>query len=311
MLLGALASSIPDIDFVAAFWSDAATNLLAHRGFTHSILFGVIAIFGFALVSEHFHKQHKVGWKTWLLLFTAAIGSHLFIDVMNSYGMGLFEPFSHARISFNTVYVADPFFSLWPAIAFVALLLLRPRDARRTFWVRFALVLSGSYLFYCLLNKWEINRDTKKILAAQHVSYTKYFTTPTPLNNWLWFVAAGNEEGFYTGYRSVFDSKDSMDLTFSPRNDSLLAPFQKHEELQKLLRFSNGFYTAARWGDTTVFNVLRFGQVVGWHNPKERFVFHYYLGYPYEENKLVVQRGRFAGWNAETFNSLLRRIRGN
>lgn len=311
MLIGAAASSIPDIDFLAAFWSDPASNLLAHRGFTHSLLFGVIAIFLFSLMAEHFHKQHKVGWRTWLLLFSAAIGSHIFIDLMNAYGMGLFEPFSHVRIAFNTVYVADPFFSIWPAIAFVALLLLRSHDSRRSFWVRFALVLSGSYLFYCLLNKWEINRDTQKILAADQVHYTKFFTTPTPLNNWLWFVAAGDEKGFYTGYLSVFDSRDSLELHFSPRNDSLLIPFRKYEELQKLLRFSHGFYTVEKWGDTTVFNVLRFGQMVGWHNPNERFVFHYYLGHPENDNKLVVQRGRFTGWNRQSFLALLRRIRGN
>ena len=35
MLWGALAQSIPDIDFIASFWMDTSSNLLAHRGFTH------------------------------------------------------------------------------------------------------------------------------------------------------------------------------------------------------------------------------------------------------------------------------------
>ncbi|HLP38350.1 metal-dependent hydrolase, partial [Lacibacter sp.] len=41
MLWGALAQSIPDIDFVASFWMGTADDLLAHRGFTHSLLFAV------------------------------------------------------------------------------------------------------------------------------------------------------------------------------------------------------------------------------------------------------------------------------
>ena len=47
MFLGALAQSIPDLDFIAAFWKDTASNLLAHRGFTHSILFAIMATFFF------------------------------------------------------------------------------------------------------------------------------------------------------------------------------------------------------------------------------------------------------------------------
>ena len=43
MLWGALAQSIPDIDFLASFWMDTASNLLAHRGFTHSFLFCLIS----------------------------------------------------------------------------------------------------------------------------------------------------------------------------------------------------------------------------------------------------------------------------
>ncbi len=36
MLYGAIAASLPDIDFIAAFWMNTTDDLLAHRGFTHS-----------------------------------------------------------------------------------------------------------------------------------------------------------------------------------------------------------------------------------------------------------------------------------
>ena len=49
MLWGALAQSIPDIDFLAALWMDTPRSLLAHRGFTHSILFGVLISVFFAI----------------------------------------------------------------------------------------------------------------------------------------------------------------------------------------------------------------------------------------------------------------------
>jgi inner membrane protein len=83
-----------------------------------------------------------------------------------------------------------------------------------------------------------------------------------------------------------------------------------HEEVQDLKRFSQGYYTAERWGDTLVFNDLRFGQVVGWEDNRNRFVFHYFLSHP-EENKLVVQRGRFALWSTRTPLIMYDRIVGN
>ena len=51
-------------------------------------------------------------------------------------------------------------------------------------------------------------------------------------------------------------------------------------------------------------------QVIGWTNPKEKFVFHYYLQHP-GDNKLVVQRGRFAKWDWGVVKALAKRIRGN
>ena len=96
-----------------------------------------------------------------------------------------------------------------------------------------------------------------------------------------------------------------------PQQTPFLNEVKDHEELQHLLRFSQGYYTVEKWGDTLVFNDLRFGQIVGWHNPKEKFVFHYFLQHPVAGNELVVQRGRFAKWNWMTTKSLLQRIAGN
>lgn len=310
MFLGALAQSIPDIDFVTAFWNDTASNLLAHRGFTHSILFAIMATFLFGLLAEHYHRQHKISYKVWLLFFGLQISSHLFLDLFNSYGVGLLEPFSHARFSFNTLFVADPFFSIWLAIAFTALLILKRGDSRRKFWWKFGITACSLYLFYCCLNKLETNHAVKKVLANQHIKYINYFTTPTPLNNLLWYIVARCDSGYYIGYRSVLAKKENINFHYFPTNNSLLKPVKDHEEVQHLLRFSQGYYTVEKWNDTLVFNDLRFGQIIGWHDPKENFVFHFFLQHPENSNRLVVQRGRFAKWNWKTTQSLFNKILG-
>ncbi len=310
MLWGALAQSVPDIDFVAAFWMSPAENLLAHRGFTHSIIFILIVTPFLSLLAERRHRPHNISIRRWMLFFALQIFIHIFIDAFNNYGVGWFEPFSHYRISFNTIYVADPFFSVWPGIAFVALLFLKRRNNKRKFWWQFAIIISTLYLCYCITNKIKIDSDVKQIAVHQKIHYTKYFTTPTALNNWLWYVVMANDTGFYVGFRSLFDTKKEIDFKFFPRNDSLLAPVHNHEDLQKLIRFSKGFYTAEKWNDTLVFNDLRFGQIIGWLDPEEKFVFHYFLQHS-ADNRLVVQRGRFAKWNWEIMKSLFKRIEGN
>ena len=85
---------------------------------------------------------------------------------------------------------------------------------------------------------------------------------------------------------------------------------QEHEDLQKLLRFSKGYYNVENRNDTLVFNDLRFGQMIGWKDPGAPFVFYYYLQYP-KDNKFLVQRGRFARWDWAAVHALLQRIKGH
>ena len=82
------------------------------------------------------------------------------------------------------------------------------------------------------------------------------------------------------------------------------------KDVLKLKQFSQQFYTVEKWNDTLVFNDLRFGQIVGWQNPEERFAFHYYIQYP-DANKLVVQRGRFAKWDWNVVKTFWKRIKGD
>jgi len=310
MVWGALAQSIPDIDFIAGFWLNTSDNLLAHRGFTHSILFALLIIPVFALFADKIHRPHNIAFRTWILFFGTEVFAHLFLDGFNNYGVGWFEPFSHVRFSFNIMYVADPFFSIWSGIAFLFLVFLNRFSIQRRFWWKFGVFIPIIYLGYCTSNKLKIDSEVKEILAKQAIPHDRYFTTPAPLQNWLWFVVAGSDTGYYVGFRSLFDKSKEIKFKYFPRNDNLLKTFQNHDEVQILIRFSKGFYTIENYKDTLVFNDLRFGQTNGWLNPNEKFAFHYYLHQP-NDNKLVVQRGRFEGWNWEITKKYLVRIQGN
>lgn len=310
MLWGALAQSIPDIDFIASFWMNTSSNLLAHRGFTHSFLFCIIITPLFALLAEYWHRPHNISLKLWMLFFGGVIFVHIFLDAFNNYGVGWLEPFSHKRFSFNTIYVVDPLFSIWSGLACMAFIYFRKNTVyRKKIW-KLELGFTAIYLLICIAIKIKIDADVKLSLKQQNINHTQYFTTPAPFQNILWYVVAGNENGFYVGYKSIFDTKKTIDFTYFPRNENLLQKIKNKKELHQLKRFSQGFYTIEKYNDTLVFNDLRFGQMKGWENPKGKFVFHYFLQESYD-NTLVVQRGRFVGWNEKTFFSLFDRMRGN
>ena len=309
LLIGAVANSLPDIDFVASFWLDTAHDVWAHRGITHSFLFILIMTPLLSWLAARLLPRSSMTRKDWWLFFGLQLFAHVFIDAFNAYGTGWFEPFDHHRFAFHVLFVADPFFSIWLAIAFVVLLLLRTQHPARKKWAAGGLLLSSVYLCYCIGNKISTDTHAKADLQQQQLKYTRYISTPTPLNNWLWYIVAEDSAGFYTGYRSVFDH-EPVRFRFQSRHTALLKPFLQHSDLRYLVRFSQGFYTVEQWGDTTVFNDLRFGEIRGWADPKARFVFHYFLEYP-AYNKVVVQRGRFEGWDRHTISMFIRRIKGN
>lgn len=307
MVWGALAQSVPDVDFIAATWLDPSANLLAHRGFTHSILFAILISISLALAAEKWHRPHNIGLRRWFVFFITEVLIHLFIDGMNSYGVGWFEPFSHTRISTNMIFVVDPFFSIWPGLAIVICLIVSARPRR--YWAWIGIIPAFIYLAYCGVNKLNIQRQVIAICQAHHLPANKILTTPTPMNSWLWYIVIGTDSGYYTGYCSVFDKGQDQPLAYFPKNDYLLDNMKERAEVQHLLQFSQGYYTVGKRGDTTTFNILRFGQIAGWYNPKAEFAFHYYLTGAHD-NLLVLQRGRFEGWNKATIQSMLNRIKG-
>lgn len=309
LIAGAIAQTIPDFDFISAFWLTPAEQLLAHRGITHSFLFIAVGSPVFAVVLRRlFFRQARFSLVLFLVLIEMI--THIFLDAFNNYGVGWFEPFASYRLSFNAVYVVDVLMLSVPFVSCLVLLMLAVDNKNRRKWATSGIAWTFLYLGICIYNKSMIDSQANKVLAESKIAQYSLLTTPAPLQNMLWMVVAGDGKGYYVGYRSVFDDDIHPALTYFPRNEHLLDSLSDHDEVDLLKRFSQNYYTVEKWGDTLVFNDLRFGQIIGWHDPKERFVFHYFLHHK-ADNRLVVQRGRFAKWDRRAIASFIRRIEGN
>lgn len=311
MIIGAAAQSLPDIDFVLGFFNSPVDDLLAHRGITHSFLFGILMTIGLAYVMKRLIKSDDdFTVRHWMIFLGIEILMHLTLDCLNSYGTGLFEPFTNHRISFNVIFVADPFFTIWTLVAMIMLISMKRSNPRRLKLAMVTLIISATYMGICLINKVVINSRAEKAFAQNGFTPKNYFTSPTPLNTMLWYVVAETDSGFYIGYSSIFDRNKNILFEYYPQNNHLLKGVSNQDEVTKLKRFSQGYYTIEKVEETVVLNDLRFGQIAGWDTPRAKFVFYFFLEKP-DMNLLVVQRGRFTGWNKKTLRSFWERIKGN
>ncbi len=308
MLIGAVANSLPDIDFIAGLWMTPSHYFLAHRGFTHSFLFIVSASLILSWAVNNFSSL-KVNFHYWSIFFFMQLLTHILLDSLNAYGVGWFEPFSHLRISFDVLFVADPFFTIWLVIACAALLILRTQSPARVKLAGAGIAMSMLYMGYAINNKMIITDSVDKSFVQQQIFHTKLLTTPTPLNSWLWYVVADVGDGYFIGYLSVFDRTLPKAYQYFLKNDSLLDPVRDSVETKQLIQLARDFYTLEKRHDTLVFNNLRFGQINGWENPSAGFIFRYNLE---KTNSLfTVQQGRFFGWSKPTMKIFIKRVDGN
>ena len=309
MLWGAIFSNFPDIDVASHFFMNPVDGLLAHRGFTHSILFSCLLIPLLTFLFYKWYKKYDATYFDWIKLFSITLFSHLFIDSLTSYGTGLLEPFSHHRFSFNTIFVADPFYTFPLLISNIALLILKNHSKYRKYWANAGLIISSMYLIFTFINKHQVDKVMVNSLKNQKLYYSEMMTTPTPLNNILWNSIAMNDSGYWIGYYSLLDRREEVDYKFVKRNDSLISKELNEPRIQKLIRFSQGYYCITQEDNVNYFHDLRFGETGSWDNADSKFSFSYRLGENQDES-MFLQKGRLQGPLKKTFYNLLERIKG-
>lgn len=309
MLVGALAHNFPDADVLFNFFTTQANALLTHRGITHSILFNCIFSILLAWLFLRYTKNNAMTFNRWLLLIGSGLFTHIILDAFTAYGTGWFEPFNKTRVSFNALFIIDPFFLLPLLIGAVLLLIGKIRSPNRARWSYTALTLSFIYLSISIFNKLYVKQVVEKDLAHKNSIYDEYMTTPTPLNNLLWNIIVKNKNEFYIGYYSVFDKTSAIQYEKIKRNDSLLLPLKDDDEIKKLIRFSKGYYTITRQNSQLIFSDIRFGQLGGWYIPHAPFVFKFNIEKT-AENRVALQQGRFQSIKPDVLTKLIERIKG-
>lgn len=99
LFAGAACSVIPDLDVIGFSFGIRYSEMLGHRGLTHSIMFA--AALGALLSFTLFRHSQGGSWIIFLFLFLSTL-SHTLLDMLTNGGLGvaLFAPFSNERYFF-------------------------------------------------------------------------------------------------------------------------------------------------------------------------------------------------------------------
>jgi len=308
VLWGAVVGTLPDLDIIPGWFFDTPDKLLFHRGFTHSLAFILLATLLFSWIFSHFFKRKNISFKEWNIYFGLIFTLSILIDAFTSYGTQLLWPFKY-RFEFNTIFVADPLFTLPLLITLVWLLFKPKQSAIRRKLISVGLGLSSLYLLFTVVNKQIINHVFKQELDNENVVYTRFFTNPTPLNQLLWYTVVEKDDQYLIGYYSHFDENKDIEFEALPKNHQLLLPFINNEEVKKILRFTKGYYTVEKSGDNFLINDLRFGRITNWRTAESQYVFQYVL--TIKKGKITIEESEKSFENtSEVFEQLWQRING-
>ena len=307
MLYGAIAGTIPDLDALAGNFTDTITAIEVHRGFSHSIVFAVLAAPVFGWLISKIEKRSGVGWKNWSWLMFWGLFTHPILDAFTTWGTQLFWPLD-IRLAFKTIFVIDPLYTL-PFLAFLILAMRRKKeDPKRAKFNRLGLLVSSSYLMLTVILKFVAHQQFVEDLEKQGIFYSRIDTRPTPLNTILWAANAEAENDFLLGYYSFFDD-EIIRFEAVPKNHHYLGSLKSDENVQRLIHISKGWYTISEKDGNLYFNDLRFGKL----NPQDEeseFAFSYKL-IPGEGTVRAEEVSKRPEDAKQILSDLWERIRGN
>ncbi|WBX76257.1 metal-dependent hydrolase [Tenacibaculum ovolyticum] len=247
LLFGAIGGTIPDLDvFVGKILYGNEIDAMAfHRGFMHAILFAVLGSFLFGWITFKLYNRKKrkgtTTLKGWIWLYFLSIFTHPILDSFTPYGTQLFLPFSDYRVAFNNISVVDPLYTLPFLVCLVIAMFYKRQQTRRSTWVKVGIYISSAYMLFTIVNKIYVDTVFKKSFDAENISYNRFSTQPTIMNNILWYGIAETEKDYKVGFYSLLDSKAKLDtiLTIPKRRDLLDVT---HADIKTLTWFSNGYY---------------------------------------------------------------------
>lgn len=206
--VGFAAAAFPDVDFALRF-IDTLTYLNWHQGPTHSL---VLLPLWACLLSWLFSwlTQKRYVWKLFVLPASLGITIHIVGDLITSYGLMLFAPFSTERFSLPLVFVIDPWFSL----IVIAGLIISWRHPRQRVAAVTALASLCGYVIFLWTLQQQANGIAIHHAVAQDMPQAHINVLPQPLSPFHWKIIIQHDETYHLVDVNLRQSIDQHQTTW-------------------------------------------------------------------------------------------------
>lgn len=258
ILWGAIAGTLPDLDVFIPL-GDVVRDFTYHRAASHSLF--VLALVTPLLVwlINRVHVQHRQYTRQWALMIYLVFATHVLLDSFTAYGTQIFWPFVTTPMTWSTIFIIDPLYTLPLLVGLIAALVMTRNNSRGHRINQLGLMVSTLYLSWTLVAKFIVENNVQAALEKQNISYQRVFTVPTPFNSILWRAVVRDASGYYEGYYSVLDSHNDIQFRYYNSDEQLLSGLEDHWPVQRLKWFSKGFYSVSREDKAIVISDLRMG----------------------------------------------------
>ena len=263
-IVGGIVAELPDLDVF--FPSDSVIDaFVSHRGPTHSILMQLLAMPLFGEVLRRLDARLAGERLLCYGVAFALLSTHALLDGFTTYGTKLLWPLFTEPISWSSIFIIDPLYTL-PLLAalFVSLFSRAPAGpsplgerARRV--ASWGLILSSAYMGWTLAARELAQTKVLAALAAENAAYQRLTMIPMPFNSLLWRGLAVDGERYVNVYVSLLDGDAPAPLHPHPRNLDLAEALPDQWPVERVAWFSHSFYSMNRDGDDILVTDLRMG----------------------------------------------------
>ena len=202
-ILGGLA---PDLDVLICSANDPLLSLEYHRHFTHSLFFipiggFLVAIFVWLL----FFRKQK--FSLVYLYTTLGWATHGLIDALTNYGTSLYWPFSNIRVSWNTISIVDPVFTILLLLSTISYLF------HKCYRILFAVnIFAILYIILGFVQHSRVEQITYDLARSRDHKVDRVLVAPSLANLVLWRSVYLSEGKYYVNAIRLLPFSDDYRL---------------------------------------------------------------------------------------------------
>jgi len=212
--------------------------MVNHRSWSHSWWFGLACAPLLAWCRSRITNDTWC-WREVLAIF-AAVHTHVWLDLLTSYGTNITHPFNRDLFAFNVVHVFHPFASLVMAAPWLWF-----KIKGKTRWDqagRWSLMLFGLFLVWPVAGKIQA---TNRLESSLPEGIQSLEVVPTPFNSWMWHGLA--DAGDSLGVATIHVGKsEAVEWHWVQNDRRVLESMPQSRQIETYLGFCGDFPLVVR-----------------------------------------------------------------